>query len=75
MNSTDSQAHHTSLPIENVLLSSYTDSTPTLGEQKIPLLVHYLAVDHDAKAVILYVDEVQGYQADCQGLSRHFRPF
>lgn len=46
-------AHHTGIAIENLLLSSYTESSATLIQRKAPPLVHYIAVDHSLKAIIL----------------------
>ena len=46
------QAQHTRIPIDSLLLSSYTESTP-LGNQKAPPLIHYVAVDHEWKKVVL----------------------
>jgi hypothetical protein len=46
-------AQHTNLPIECMLLSSYVDPGPALSNEKLNPLVHYIAVDHAAKAVVL----------------------
>ncbi|ORX38577.1 hypothetical protein BD324DRAFT_367527 [Kockovaella imperatae] len=45
-------AQHTKIPIDSLLLSSYAETTP-LSSQKAPPLIHYVAVDHERKAVVL----------------------
>lgn len=45
-------AQHTNIPIDALLLSSYTAS-PTFAQDKPPALVHYVAVEHDLKAIVL----------------------
>jgi hypothetical protein len=47
-------AHHTGNSVEDILLSSYTDRSPLhLHNPSIHALVHYVTVDHDAKAIVL----------------------
>ncbi|KAL7417827.1 hypothetical protein BDY24DRAFT_373037 [Mrakia frigida] len=46
-------AHHTNLPIDALLLSSYVDPGPAFAEEKLSPLVHYIAVDHAAQAIVL----------------------
>ncbi|WVR07474.1 hypothetical protein IAU60_004516 [Kwoniella sp. DSM 27419] len=46
-------AQHTGLPIDCLLLSSFAEATATLIQQEAPPLVHYVAVAHDLKAVVL----------------------
>ncbi|KAK8854844.1 hypothetical protein IAR55_003583 [Kwoniella newhampshirensis] len=46
-------AQHTNIPIDCLLLSSFTESSASLIQQEAPPLVHYVAVEHDLKAVVL----------------------
>lgn len=48
-------AHHTGVAIEDILLSSYTDRAPllTMHHPSIHELVHYVTVDHAARAIVL----------------------
>lgn len=47
-------AHHTGNSVEDILLSSYTDRSPLhLHNPSIHALVHYVTVDHAAKAIVL----------------------
>ncbi|KAK1927073.1 Alpha/Beta hydrolase protein [Papiliotrema laurentii] len=46
-------AQHTNLSIDCILLSSHTETTPSVCAQKASTLVHYLAVDHKLQSVIL----------------------
>jgi hypothetical protein len=47
-------AHHTGNSVEDILLSSYTDRSPLhLHNPAIHALVHYVTVDHAAKAIVL----------------------
>lgn len=51
-------AQHTNLPIECMLLSSYVDPGPALSHEKLNPLVHYIAVDHAAQAIVLCVPSI-----------------
>ncbi|RUP52412.1 hypothetical protein BC936DRAFT_143688 [Jimgerdemannia flammicorona] len=47
-------SHHTGVPVEDILLSSYTDRTMfNINNPQIHALVHYVTVDHNAQAVVL----------------------
>lgn len=48
-------AHHTGVAIEDILLSSYTDSNiiSSVSHSKLHALVHYVTVDHSAQAIVL----------------------
>ncbi|KAI8993520.1 hypothetical protein BDB01DRAFT_894173 [Pilobolus umbonatus] len=48
-------AHHTGVSVEDILLSSYTDTKllPTTANSKLHALVHYVNVDHFAEAIVL----------------------
>ncbi|KAK4689511.1 hypothetical protein P7C73_g601, partial [Tremellales sp. Uapishka_1] len=46
-------AQHTNIPIDSLLLSSYTESSATFVQQKAPPLVHYIAVEHKLQAIVL----------------------
>lgn len=48
-------AHHTGVSIEDILLSSYTDSNilTSVSHSKLHALVHYVTVDHSAEAIVL----------------------
>lgn len=48
-------AHHTGVSIEDILLSSYTDTTilSSVSNSKLHALVHYVTVDHSAQAIVL----------------------
>jgi hypothetical protein len=52
----DRQAQHTNIPIDCLLLSSYTESSASFVHQKAPPLVHYIAVEHKLKAIVLWVE-------------------
>ncbi|KAF7729270.1 hypothetical protein EC973_004800 [Apophysomyces ossiformis] len=47
-------AHHTNISVDDILLSSYTDySVFDMNHPSIHALVHYIAVDHTSKSVVL----------------------
>ncbi|KAI9281173.1 hypothetical protein BY458DRAFT_553068 [Sporodiniella umbellata] len=48
-------AHHTGVSVSDILLSSYTDSSifTTVSHTKLHALVHYVTVDHFARAIVL----------------------
>jgi hypothetical protein len=46
-------AQHTNIPIDALLLSSFTESSPSFASDKSPPLVHYIAVEHHLKAIVL----------------------
>lgn len=49
-------AQHTNIAIDALLLSSFTESesySPAFAQEKAPPLVHYVAVEHDLKAIVL----------------------
>ncbi|KAK4701439.1 hypothetical protein P7C70_g4793, partial [Phenoliferia sp. Uapishka_3] len=46
-------AHHVGIKVDDVLLSSYSDTPPFLGDTKISPLVNFIAVDHKMKAIVL----------------------
>ncbi|RCI00488.1 hypothetical protein CU098_009887, partial [Rhizopus stolonifer] len=48
-------AHHTGVAVEDILLSSYTDThvLSSVGHSKLHALVHYVTVDHHAEAIVL----------------------
>ncbi|WRT68330.1 uncharacterized protein IL334_005306 [Kwoniella shivajii] len=46
-------AQHTNIPIDCLLLSSFTESSAALIQQEAPPLVHYVAVEHSLKAIVL----------------------
>jgi hypothetical protein len=46
-------AQHTNIPIDALLLSSYSEVSPTIATDKAPPLVHYIAVEHHLKAIVL----------------------
>ncbi|KAF7731204.1 hypothetical protein EC973_000619 [Apophysomyces ossiformis] len=45
-------AHHTGVSIQDIILSSYTDES-MLSTPQLHALVHYVTIDHSAKAVVL----------------------
>jgi len=45
--------HHTGIPIDSLLLSSYTETSNKIIQKKVPPLIHYVAVDHSLKCIIL----------------------
>lgn len=53
-------AHHTRLNLDDILLSSYSDSA-TDDKAGIPL-VHFVAIDHNAKAVVLTIRGTLGIE-------------
>ncbi|WVF72728.1 hypothetical protein IAT40_007546 [Kwoniella sp. CBS 6097] len=46
-------AEHVNIPIDCILLSSFTESSATLSKQEAPPLIHYVAIIHEAKAIAL----------------------
>jgi hypothetical protein len=46
-------AHHTNLPIDALLLSSFVELGPSMSQEKLAPLVYYIAVDHASKAIVL----------------------
>ncbi|WWC90758.1 uncharacterized protein L201_005695 [Kwoniella dendrophila CBS 6074] len=46
-------AQHTNIPIDCLLLSSFTESSAALIQQEAPPLIHYVAVEHSLKAIVL----------------------
>ncbi|EGG09588.1 uncharacterized protein MELLADRAFT_77122 [Melampsora larici-populina 98AG31] len=46
-------ASHVGLPVDQILYSSFADSKPTLGNSVLSPLVHYIAVDHSVKSIVL----------------------
>ncbi|KAI8878236.1 hypothetical protein K501DRAFT_297757 [Backusella circina FSU 941] len=48
-------AHHTGVSVEDILLSSYTDSSilSSVVNPKLHALVHYVTVDHYSEAIVL----------------------
>ncbi len=69
------KAQHTNIPIDNLLLSSYAESTPAFAgfiQQQASPLVHYIAVEHQLQAVVLYVprpplQQLMTYASTCRG--------
>lgn len=53
-------AHHTKLALHDILLSSYSDRT--LDDSSGISLVHFVSVDHDAKAVVLTIRGTLGLE-------------
>lgn len=53
-------AHHTKLALEDILLSSYSDSAVD-NKSGIPL-VHFVSIDHEAKAVVLTIRGTLGLE-------------
>lgn len=46
-------AHHVGIPVDNILLSSFTDPPSRFHSEKMSPLVNYVAVDEESKAVVL----------------------
>ncbi|WVQ99922.1 hypothetical protein IAU59_007065 [Kwoniella sp. CBS 9459] len=46
-------AEHVNIPIDCILLSSFTEPSAMLVQQEAPPLVHYVAVIHEARAIAL----------------------
>ncbi|OCF42743.1 hypothetical protein I317_03474 [Kwoniella heveanensis CBS 569] len=46
-------AEHVNIPIDCILLSSFTEPPAALVQQEAPPLVHYVAVIHEARAIAL----------------------
>ena len=58
-------AYHNNIPIDAILLSSYTDPPSAFNSNdnnKICPLVHYVAVDHAAKSIVLTCRGTLGFQ-------------
>ncbi|OAV90853.1 hypothetical protein PTTG_28188 [Puccinia triticina 1-1 BBBD Race 1] len=46
-------ASHVGLAVDQILLSSFTEPNPVLGNEALSPLVHYVSIDHESKAVVL----------------------
>ncbi|GAA6001778.1 lipase family protein [Rhodotorula paludigena] len=46
-------AHHVGIHVDDILLSSFTDRSPSFATDKMSPIVNYVAVDHSLKAVVL----------------------
>ncbi|KAI9622633.1 hypothetical protein KEM48_007122 [Puccinia striiformis f. sp. tritici PST-130] len=44
---------HVGLTVDQILLSSFTEPNPVLGNEVLSPLVHYVSIDHDSKAIVL----------------------
>ncbi|TIB90068.1 hypothetical protein E3Q18_03902 [Wallemia mellicola] len=70
-------AYHNNISIDAILLSSYTD--PPVGfnsdDNKICPLVHYVAVDHDAKSIVLTCRGTLGFQDILVDLTCNYQEF
>ncbi|KAJ3036292.1 hypothetical protein HDV00_002949 [Rhizophlyctis rosea] len=44
---------HTKIPLQSILLSSYTNQDPVFNSAKMQPLGHFVVLDHDAKAVAI----------------------
>ncbi|CED85167.1 Predicted lipase/calmodulin-binding heat-shock protein [Phaffia rhodozyma] len=67
-------AQHTNIPIDALLLSSYADPTPSAADEKLSPLVHYIAVDHDAKAIVLTCRGTLGLSDVLVDLTCEYKP-
>lgn len=69
-------AHHTGNSVEDILLSSYTDRSPLqLHNPSIHALVHYVTVDHAAKAIVLTCRGTLGLSDILTDLSMQYSEF
>ncbi|KAI9485686.1 MAG: hypothetical protein EXX96DRAFT_474479 [Benjaminiella poitrasii] len=69
-------AHHTGNSVEDILLSSYTDRSPLhLHNPSIHALVHYVTVDHAAKAIVLTCRGTLGLSDILTDLSFNYTEF
>lgn len=69
-------AHHTGNSVEDILLSSYTDRSPLhLHNPSIHALVHYVTVDHAAKAIVLTCRGTLGLSDILTDLSMDYSEF
>lgn len=70
-------AYHNNISIDAILLSSYTD--PPVGfnsdDNKICPLVHYVAVDHVAKSIVLTCRGTLGFQDILVDLTCNYQEF
>lgn len=46
-------AHHVGVDVDDILLSSYTDTGPGFSTAKMAPIVNYVAVDHSIKSIVL----------------------
>jgi len=46
-------ASHVGLAVDQILLSSFTEPNPVLGNEVLSPLVHYVSIDDESKAVVL----------------------
>ncbi|KAI7890693.1 uncharacterized protein EV154DRAFT_245239 [Mucor mucedo] len=70
-------AHHTGVAIEDILLSSYTDTTilSSVSNSKLHALVHYVTVDHSAQAIVLTCRGTLGLGDVLTDLTCEYREF
>lgn len=54
-------AQHTNIPIDSLLLSSFTEKPPSVTDSAPPL-VHYIAVEHNLQAIVLTCRGTLGLQ-------------
>lgn len=66
-------ARHTNIPINNLILSSYTETSPLSGH-KAPPLVHYIAVEHHLRAIVLTCRGTLGLNDVLVDLTCQYRP-
>lgn len=66
-------ARHTNIPINNLILSSYTETSPLCGHTAPPL-VHYIAVEHDLRAIVLTCRGTLGLNDVLVDLTCQYRP-
>ena len=46
-------AHHVGIPVDNIILSSFTEGESSFHSEKMSPIVNFISIDDDAKAVIL----------------------
>ncbi|KAG0142066.1 hypothetical protein CROQUDRAFT_717865 [Cronartium quercuum f. sp. fusiforme G11] len=68
-------ASHVGLPVDQIILSSYADpGQPMLGTSVLSPLVHYVAVDHSMKAVVLTCRGTLGFSDVLTDLTCEYEP-
>lgn len=67
-------AQHTNITIDSLLLSSYSESSPAFASDKAPPLVHYIAVEHHLKAIVLTCRGTLGLSDVLVDLTCDYRP-
>ncbi|KAH9468734.1 hypothetical protein Pst134EA_009266 [Puccinia striiformis f. sp. tritici] len=67
-------ASHVGLTVDQILLSSFTEPNPVLGNEVLSPLVHYVSIDHDSKAIVLTCRGTLGLSDILVDLTCEYKP-